>query len=282
MNKYVLVTLAVLCAAAAFGTGVDRAPGAGAAVTAPEAGTDAWGQLIRSWAVTSPTGVKTGSAYTNDNYWITGAWTSFTAFGVYSSTGSLVRTVSASGVSGMRDGTFKCHLGTGYFVICTGGPGPAVYFRYTTGGNPGSTPAGNLGFNCGRGIAWNGTYYYATTGSWSTPVGYYTTTGSLVGTLPVGSGVPLYGIAMNPSVPTKLITWDQRSGSPITEFTTAGSQVRSFTTVSSSAGGIDPGWSDGYLYGCSQTPNSCLVYDGELRATGVTPKSLGKIKAVYR
>ncbi len=282
MKKCVFITAAVLCSVAAFGAGVDRAPGTSAVAPPPGDPNPAWGSLIRSWSVSQPSGVKTGSAYTNDNYWITGAWTSFNAFGVYSSTGSLVRTVSASGVSGMRDGTFRCHLGSGYFVICTGGPGPAVYFTYTAGGTPGSSPAGNLGFNCGRGIAWNGTYYWATTGTWSTPIGYFTTTGSMVGTISTGSGLPVYGIAMTPSFPDRLITWDQNSGSPIKQWTTTGSQVRSFNTASSTCGGIDVGWSDGYLYGCSQTPNTCMVYDGELAGNSVTPESLGKIKTVFR
>ena len=281
MKKLALLLLVVGVSASLAAT-ADVAPGAGC--DAPYVPSDAWGQLVRSWSITQPSsGVKTGSACTNDDYWMTGAWSGFNAFGVYDTTGSLVRTVTASGISGFRDGTGANHLGTGYFVAATGGPGAAVYFTYGAGGNPGSTVAGNLGFSCGRGIGWNGTYYYATTGSWSSAIGYYSTTGALVGTLTAGVGIPVYGVAAT-TEPTKtgyFWTWDQRTGEIMTEWTTAGSQVRSFTTASSSAGGIDVGWNDGYMYCCSQTPNSCMVYDCEIRI-GVAPKSIGTIKAVYR
>ena len=278
--KRLALLLLVVGVSVSLAATADVAPGAGC--DAPYVPSDAWGQLIRSWSITQPSsGVKTGAACTNDNFWMTGAWSGFNAFGVYSTSGSFVRTVSASGISGFRDGTFRNHLGTGYFVIASGGPGAAVYFAYTAGGNPGSSVAGNLGFSCGRGIGWNGTYYYATTGSWSTPIGYYSTTGSLVGTLSAGTGLPVYGIGCAPGNPGYFWTWDQGSGSPIKQWTTAGSQVRSFTTSSSSAGGVDIGWSDGYLYCTSQTPATCFVYDGEVLSS-VAPESLGTIKAIYR
>jgi hypothetical protein len=257
-------------------------------------GPDAWGSLIRSFSLSQPSGVKAGAAniapHSNGiKAFVTGAWTSFTGFGVYNAdTGALLGTVSAS-TTGFRDGTGKCHLGNGYFVMNTGGPGPARSVALT---ETGSAPYFNMVINastpviasCGRGISWGGTYYYATTGSWSTPVGIYTSAGSQVGTWVLSSTIlsGLYGIASTVSNNGYLYTYDQASGSPIRQSNSSGSIVRSFNTPSSSAGGLDGGWSDGYLYACSQTPNTTYVYDGELAASGIAPESLGKIKSLYR
>jgi hypothetical protein len=282
MKGLTFLVMVLLGAGAAFASVADTAPGAPAVADMPSGGTDTWGLLVRSWSTAdSQTYTKTGAACTNDNYYITGPWTTISFFGVYNAqTGSLVRTSSVSGISGYRDGTGRCHLGTGYFVICTGGPGPAVYFTYSAGGNPGSSSAGNL-FTCGRGIGWNGTYYYATTGSWSTPIGEYTTTGSLVRSFTTGVESALYGIAAHPSFASYIYCFSGASGNIVTQhYTSSGSRVRSFS-AGGQYGGIDAGWSDGYLY-CGAQNNYCYVYDGELRGESVMPKSLGTIKAVFR
>ena len=291
MKKFALLAAVALCAGVVFAGTPDVSPYAGSGVTANDY--DAWGQLIRSFTLSQPTGVKTGAAciaphptvYTK--LYITGAWTGFTGFGVYNSeTGALIGTVSAS-AAGFRDGTGKCHLGTGYFVMGSGGPGPAypVAITYTS-----SSPYVTLAIqtspvipSVGRGIAWDGTYYYATTGAWGSPVGVYTSAGSQVRTWPISSSIlaGLYGLATRVPGDGYLYTWDQASGYLVIQNDSSGSAVRSFT-VPGQAGGMDVGWSNGYLYCCGQTPNTCFVYDGALGFTNVIPKSLGRIKAAYR
>lgn len=288
-----VVVLLLLGAVAAFAAVADVSPYAGKPATGNY---DAWGGLVRSWSITVPSsGVKAGAAniapHTTLGYkmFITGAWSGFTAFGVYdATTGTALGSVTTSGISGMRDGSGKCHLGNGYFVLASGGPGPAYPVTITeTTSAPyvnlaiGSTPVIS---SVGRGIAWGGTYYYATTGTWSSPVGIYTSTGSQVGTWTLSSSIlsGLYGIASRVPNDGYLYTFDQATGSPVRQSNSSGSIVRSFTTASSSAGGLDTGWSDGYLYCCSQTPNSCFVYDGELGFTNIAPASIGKIKSLYR
>jgi hypothetical protein len=250
----------------------------------PKVETDAWGQLIRSFAVLPSSGYNsTGAVCTYDNYFLTGMWTTFNAFYVYGPTGSFVRSVTATMPSGgFRDGTGRCHAGTGYFVAGGSGPGPYGLFTYAAGGNPGSASTGTV-LSGGRGVAWDGTYYYATTGTWSTPVGRYTTTGSMLGTIPYGSGVPIYGLAAHVYYPSYIYAYTQESGNPCKQVLMAsGSVVRSYTT-GGMAGGLDVGWSNGYLHNVGQDPTRfCWVYDGELGMTNVAPKSLGAIKAVYR
>lgn len=284
MSKYVLFAVAVLCAGAAFASVTDTAPGSSAVVNGPELGTDAWGQLIRSFSILPTSGTNsTGAVVTSDGYFITGIWSSFNMFYVYTTAGSFVRSVSASSPSGgFRDGTGRCHLGSGYFVAGGSGPGLYGYYRYTAGGNPASSASGNL-MSAGRGVGWDGTYYVATSGTWSTPIARYTTTGSMVGTLPVGSGVAMYGIAAHPSSPSYLYCATQVTGNPFRQYiATTGSMVRSFT-LGGMAGGCDAGWSDGYLYTVGQDPTRfCWVHDGEISGSSVAPESLGTIKAVFR
>jgi len=190
------------------------------------------------------------------------------------------------------DGTGRNHLSPGnnspgFCVVTTGAPGPAVAVYYSPSGPTSfSLSAGPpVISSVGRGIAWNGTYYYATTGSWGSAIGIYS--GSLVGTV---TGIDqttlngLYGIAMHVNYPTRLITWDQSSGNPVKPWTlttwNTASLARSFTTPGM-AGGIDAAWSNGYLVlGCQN--GYAYVYDGELGMTTVTPESVGKIKALYR
>jgi hypothetical protein len=281
MKGLTFLVMVLLAAGAAFANVADTAPGTLAVADLPSGGTDSWGQLIRSWSQTdAQTYTKTGASYTYDRYYMTGPWQQISFFQVRNDAGSLVRTSSVSGISGYRDGTGRCHLGNGYFVICTGGPGPAVYFTYSAGGNPGSSPAGTL-FTCGRGIAWNGTYYYATTGSWSSPIGEYTTSGSLVRSFTTGVESSLYGIAAHPGMSSYVYCFSGASGNIVTQhYISSGSRVRSFS-VAGQYGGIDAGWSDGYLY-CSAQNNYCYVHDGELVIPSVAPKSLGTVKAVFR
>ncbi len=287
MKGLVFLGVTLLCVGAAFADVTDSAPGAPAGpavVDTPEVGTDAWGQLIRSFAILPSSGTNsTGAVVTNDGYFITGMWTSFSTFYVYTTAGSFVRSVSASSPSGgFRDGTGRCHLGSGYFVAGGSGPGMYGYFKYSAGGNPASSASGNL-MSAGRGVAWDGTYYVAISGSWSTPLARYTTTGSQVGTLPIGSGVAMYGIAAHPSVPSYIYCATHLSGNPLRQYiATTGSIVRSFA-LAGMAGGVDAGWSDGYLYCVGQNPTRyCWVRDGEISGSSVAPESLGKVKAVFR
>jgi hypothetical protein len=280
MKRLVVLPLVVLCASAAFADIADVSPYA--QKKGPELGTDAWGQAIRSWSqADSQTYTKTGAVYTYDKHFLTGPWTTISFFQVRNAdTGSLVKTSSVSGISGFRDGTGRCHLGTGYFVICTGGPGPVVSFAYTAGGTPASSPTATL-FSCGRGVAWNGTYYYGTTGSWSSPIGEYSTSGSLIRSFTTGVENALYGIAAHVNYPSYVYCFSGASGNIVTQhYTSNGSRVRSFS-VGGQYGGIDAGWSNGYLY-CSAQNNYCYVYDGELGMSNVVPSSVGKIKTFFR
>jgi hypothetical protein len=283
MKGLVFLGVTLLSVGAAFAGYTDAAPGAPPVVDAPEIGTDTWGQLIRSFSILPSSGTNSCLAVvTHDGYFITGRWTSFNMFYVYTTAGSFVRSVSASSPSGgNRDGTYRCHLGTGYFVCGGGGPGMYGYFRYTAGGNPASSASGNL-MSAGRGVAWDGTYYVAISGSWSSPLARYTTTGSMVGTIPVGSGVPMYGLTAHPSFSQYIYCGTHLSGYPLRQYiATTGSVVRSFS-IGGQAGGNDAGWNDGYIYCASQSPRTCFVRDGELSGSSVLPKSLGTIKAVFR
>ncbi len=283
MKTLAFLTVTALCAGTAFAGFTDCAPGAPTVVDIPDTGTDTWGQLIRSFTILPSSSYNSCCAVcTHDGYFITGRWQTFDSFYVYTTTGSFVRSVSASSPSGgNRDGTGRCHLGSGYFVSGGGGPGLYGYFKYTDGGNPASSASGNL-MSAGRGVAWDGTYYYAISGGWSTPIARYTTTGSMIGTLPIGSGVGMYGLATTPSFSSYLYCSTHLSGYPLQQYIiSSGSMVRSFA-IGGQAGGTDAGWSDGYLYCVSQSPRTCFVRDGELAGQSVTPESLGTIKAVFR
>lgn len=283
MKRLVVLGVALLCAGAAFAGYTDSAPGAPAVVDTPEVGTDAWGQLIRSFAILPSSGTtSTGAIVTHDGYFITGRWTSFNMHYVYTTAGSFVRSIAASSPSGgNRDGTGRCHLGTGYVVMGGGGPGMYGYFAYSAGGNPAASASGNL-MSAGRGVAWDGTYYVAISGGWSSPLARYTTTGSMVGTIPVGSGVAMYGLTAHPSFASYIYCGTHLSGYPLRQYiATTGSVVRSFS-IGGQSGGNDAGWSDGYIYCTSQTPRTCFVRDGELKPESIAPKSLGTIKAVFR
>ncbi|MGD8719193.1 MAG: hypothetical protein PVH29_10275 [Candidatus Zixiibacteriota bacterium] len=163
---------------------VDRDPGAvPSSVAGPLDYNPAWGSILYSFPCLAYPG---GVASTYDGYVITGHWgASFTEFWVYTRYGSLVRTVSGltGNDGGFRGGSARNHLGTGYIVSAqyTGG---CRYWEYSAGGNPGTTGT-PLGVPAaGRGISWDGTYYYATTGTYSTPIGIYTSSGTQVGTVP--------------------------------------------------------------------------------------------------
>lgn len=284
MKRLVLMTLVAMCAGAAFAAVADRAPCASGITPASGSAPDAWGQMVRSFAVLPSSGTNsTGAVTTYDNYFLTGMWSAFNMFYVYTTAGSFVRSVTASSPSaGFRDGTGGCHLGNGYFVAGGGGPGLYGYYTYAAGGNPGSVAAGNL-MSAGRGIGWNGTYYYAVTGNWSTAVAEYSTTGSQIRTIPYGTGVPIYGVAAHPSQPTYIYAYTQETGNPLKQVVIAsGSVVKSFTT-GGMAGGADAGGTGSYLYLVGQDPTRfCWVYDGEISGSGVAPKSLGIIRAIFR
>lgn len=288
-----LASILAVTAVAAFAVTADVSPYAGKPVVG---GNDAWGQMIYSWSLPYSSAYRTGAAWMSDNNMLFGQWSSNTSWLRYLWTGTTASANNSYSFStNARDCTGRNHLSPGnnspgYFVAATGGPGPAVAVYYTPSGATFTLTLGSTVISSvGRGIAWNGTYYYATTGSWSSPIGVYTTTGSQLSTV---SGIDattlggLYGIAMHVNYPQYLITWDQGSGNPVKEWLlTAYNQaqstpIRSFTTPGM-AGGIDAAWSNGYLVlGCQNGYG--YIYDGQLGMTTVTPESVGKIKALYR
>jgi len=283
MRALVLLS-ALALAATAFATTADRDP----TCVDPKGPEEplfnpAWGQLIRSWATTG-TNQQNLAACTRDGYFISGKWTSFSGFYVYRTTGTFVRSVTASGVSGTRDGTGKCHLGSGYFASIDYGSGMA-FWPYTAGGTPGSSPSTRWSQYNGRGVSWDGGYYYITNGSWSDPIVKVNTSGSIVGTI-TGSpwGISPYGHATpaqsGGNVPYLYVT--NQSNSRVEERSlSTGALTRSFS-VSATTGGMDVGYGDGYIYYVQQTTmNTVYVYDGDLLTT-VAPTSLGKIKTLYR
>jgi hypothetical protein len=264
---------------------VDRDPGAVPCnVAAPLDYNPAWGTVVRSFSCVAYPG---GICSTYDNYVITGHWgTSFTAWYVYTEGGTLVRTVSGlSGNSGgFRGGSARNHLGTGYIVSAqyTGG---CRYWEYSAGGNPGTTGTA-LGIPAaGRGISWDGTYYYATQGNYSTPIGIYTSAGALVGTVP--GTVHTLGIYDNATTypGNGYLYVSTQSPNVMREVDLAtGNTTRSFTESGFNAG-CDLDWtslpSDPSIWSTLQaSPGYVFLYGNPI--TGIEPASLGKIKAVYR
>ncbi|MGD8719194.1 MAG: hypothetical protein PVH29_10285 [Candidatus Zixiibacteriota bacterium] len=283
MKKLALI-MAVFVASAAFAAEplVDRDPNVIPSNAAtPLDYNPAWGSTIRSFSCVAYPG---GIANTYDGYVITGHWgTSFTAWYVYTETGSLVRTVSGlSGNSGgFRGGSAHNHLGTGYIVSAqyTGG---CNSWTYAAGGNPGTTGTA-LGIPAaGRGISWDGTYYYATTGTYSTPIGIYTSTGSQVGTVP--GTVHTLGIYDNathyPGNGYMYVSTQSPNVMREVDLTT-GNTTRSFAETGFNAG-CDLDWDADAIWSTLQaSPGYVFLYDGPGH-TGVQPSSLGNIKALYR
>lgn len=291
MGKYVFVTIAVLCAGAVMASEMDLAPGVPptnhATAPAPVYGTDAWGQLIRSFQV-NPTYIG-GVAVHPDGYLSVAHWgSSFTAFYVYTTAGSFVRSVSGlSGTgNGFRDASGRCHLGSGYFASAQESGGVRAW-PYSNGGNPGTSSTSVFTAARGRSLSYDGTYYYATQGSYSTPIGIYTSSGSLVGTIPGSASspwYPKYGNAMRFSQHDGYICSATYSFGIREGYITTGSIRRSFSTATSFCAGVDYGWnSDKDLYvGDQASPSKVLVYDAPGGGTSVSPSSLGKIKTLYR
>jgi hypothetical protein len=283
MKKLVFAGVAVLCASVAFGAVTDNAPGVPEATRAaePVGYNPAFGSLIRSWS-TSPV-MAGGIACFADNYVVVGDWTAsrFASYGwrVYTTTGSYVRSVRVTTTAnGCRGGSAKCHRGSGYFVDIQESGGTFLY-PYSTGGNPGGTGT-SLGVSArGRGIAWDGTYYYATLGGYGTQIGIFASTGSQVGTVP--GTVHTLGI-YDYSVRGSYLYVGTQTGGALTReiYLTNGSTIRSFSTASWTAG-IDDGANDPYLYCYHQTNYQVRVYDGP-SAPAVLPTSIGKIKTLYR
>lgn len=284
MKVLVVLSVMLLCVGAVFAAAplVDRAPGAiPYNVATPGDYNPAWGQTIRSFTCVAYPG---GVANTNDGYVITGHWgTLFTAWYVYTETGSLVRTVSGltGNTGGFRGGSAANHLGTGYIVSAqfTGG---CRRWTYAAGGNVGNSGVA-LGIPAaGRGISWNGTYYYATVGTYGTPIGIYTSTGSQVGTVP--GTVHTLGVYDNATKAGNdyLYISTQTGGYRMNEVSLAtGSITRSFTESAFNAG-ADFDWNtDKQLWSTAQTtPGVVLLYD--VGFVSVAPASLGNIKALYR
>jgi hypothetical protein len=284
MKKLALM-LVVFVASSVFAAEplVDSDPGAiPCNIATPLDYNPAWGSTIRSFTIgqTYPGGIVS----TNDGYVITGHWgTSFTAFWVYTETGSLVRTVSglSGATGGFRGGSFRNHLGTGYFVTAqyTGG---CRAWPYTAGGNPGttSTPLGIPA--AGRGIGWDGTYYYATVGTYSTPIGIYTSTGSQVGTVP--GSVHTMGIYDNGvKEPGNGYLYVSTQGPYVMREVSlsSGATTRSFSESGFNAGCDFDYDSDAIWSTLQASPGRVFLYDGP-GFTGVEPNSLGKIKSLYR
>ena len=285
MKSVLVFSLALLCVGAVFAAEplVDRAPGPIPPSTAtPGDYNPAWGQTIRSFTCVAYPG---GIANTYDGYVITGHWgTSFTAWYVYTETGSLVRTISglSGNTGGFRGGSARNHLGTGYIVSAqfTGG---CMKWTYAAGGNVGSVGT-SLGIPAaGRGISWDGTYYYATTGTYNTPIGIYTSNGSQVGTVP--GNVHTLGIYDNATkYPGSgyMYVSTQTGGYMMREVNlSTGATVRSFSQSGFNAG-CDLDWNADQIWSTWQTtPGRVFLYDGP-GYTSVTPTSLGKIKGLYR
>jgi hypothetical protein len=280
MKKYVLV-IAVVAASVALAT-TDPAPNGtvGGNTTIPVSYGQDWGSLVRSWS-TSPV-MAGGIAVFNDGYVVVGAWTAanFATYGwrVYTTTGSYVRSVRVTTTyNGCRGGSGTCHRGSGYFVDIQEN-GSTYLYTYSNGGNPGGTGTA-LGVSArGRGIAWDGTYYYATLLGYGSPIGKFTSTGSQVGSVP--GTVHTLGI-YDYSVRGNYLYVGTQTGGALTRevYLSNGSTIRSYSTPNWTAG-IDDGPVDKYLYCFHQTDSRVRVYDSP--NTAVLPTSLGKIKTLYR
>ena len=283
MKKLVCAGVAVLCASVAFGAVTDKAPGVPEATTVPGAFSNdtGFGTLISSFG-TKPV-MAGGIAGFADNYVVVGDWTAtrFRTYGwrVYTTAGSYVRSVAVTTTTnGCRGGSAKCHLGSGYFVDIQHTGGTYLY-TYKTGGNPGGTGTPLKVPAYGRGIAWDGTYYYATIGEYNTPIGVYNSSGSQIRTVP--GTVHIMGI-YDYSVRGGYLYVGTQSGGYITREVNLsnGSTIRSFITPNWTAG-IDDGPNDGNLWCYYQRPYEVRVYYGP-KHTAVAPTSLGKIKTLYR
>jgi len=295
MKKYVVLAFALCVAGAVMAATADVSPAAGT-VPGPTGYNPAFGTLIRTWIMSdggsSSTYAPTGVADTFDNYLVVGAWSTWARFVVYTTTGSLVKTVGVSTTSGgYRDGTGMCHLGNNYIVTLQNTAGP-YYYSYTAGGTPSGTGTSLFSGPQGRGIAWDGVYYYATIGQWSSAIGIYTSTGSLVSSITGPYSGGLYGIAAYPG--SAYIYAVGQTGHDVSQVNkTTGSVIQSFAAGGSSAapeGGGDMGCEGtpaGYIYYIIQlasTTSQMHIHDtGETFANpAVMPSSLGKIKTLYR
>lgn len=242
----------------------------------------AWGEYVRGWTMWEGS-ICNMAVCTSDGYFITGPFKDFESFYVYTTMGSFVRSVSAAGVRGTCDGTGKTHLGAGYFASIEPGDSGVSFWAYSPGGYPGSSPISSWPHLRGRGLSWDGRYYYVS--SFWTPISKVNSSGSVVGTVP-GSpwGYTLYGHATPAQkggrVPYIYVTC-QRNDWLAEHSLRTGARVRSLS-ITLMAGGLDIGWSDGYFYLVEQSwPRFVGVWDGEL-STYVAPTSLGKVKALFR
>jgi hypothetical protein len=286
MKGLVFLAVALLCVGAAFAETVDRAPNAtDNTIGNPVGYNPAFGQLIRSFRMPeNAQGYFAGVATSNDGYCWSSNWSAsyFQYFYVYTSTGSFVRSVSVTTRgSGFRDGEGPNHLGTGYFV--TAQVDTSYRYPYSSGGNPSGSGTSFISGIRGRGIGWDGTYYYGTTGGFGTTIAVFTTTGSQVKIFP-GSvhSQGLYGHAAG----TGYLYCVCQSGNVMREVdSTTGSYGRSFS-ISATGGGVSAGQGgeSQYLYYVNQaSPSVMWIYDGQVGVIpAVEPASLGKIKGVFR
>lgn len=284
MRKLAFLGIAVLCASVAFGAVTDNAPGVPEATTVagPIDYNPAFGSLIRSWAINLP--YPGGLATHHDGYISVARWpnTYFTQWSVYTTTGSLVKTVSVTGgrYNGCRDGEGRSHLGSGYFVTAQENGG-INRWTYTSGGTPGSSGTAIFTTARGRSVSWDGTYYVATQGAYQTPLGVYTTAGSLVRTIPGSQSAPLYPKYGNAARAGYILSLRYNYGCYEVNPTT-GSVTRSFATGTAFAAGASIDYDNNpYLYITDQAATGrILCFD--VGSTGVAPVSLGKIKSLYR
>jgi len=282
MTKLVFIIF-VVGVGVAFATEplVDRDPGAVPSSGVNPHDTDyGFGSIICSFPCMAYPG---GVVNTYDGYVITGHWgTSFNEWYVYTEAGALVRTVGglSGNTGGFRGGSARNHLGDGYIVSAqfTGG---CKCWEYSAGGNPG-TAGMPLGIPaCGRGISWDGIHYYATVGTYGTPIGIYTSNGSLVGTVPgdvhtmaiydFTAAFPrngyLYGPTQGPNIMREV---DLLTGSITRSFSLPGVYT-----------GCDMDWDTNTFWSVHQEDPGYL-YNYTIYIMGVEPESLGKIKAIYR
>ncbi|UCH79464.1 MAG: hypothetical protein JSU81_05810 [Candidatus Coatesbacteria bacterium] len=231
----------------------------------------AWGQLIRSFYVRPA--YATGIAVMPDGYLFVSR-AGFQQWYCYTTRGSLVR--SYTGV-GFYDGAGRCHL-PGYFVV-TRGSGGVWRFGYTGAGGLG--PGARMPIPAtGRGISWDGVYYYVTTGSWGTPVGMYTTNGSLVGTVTGPWAGSLYGHAHSRRG-TGYLLCATTSPSYVYEVAVSTGSATRWFAVPSTPAGADTSSADVYIYVVIPGAMSHVnVYDTD--GMPVAPASLGRVKALFR
>ncbi len=285
MKGLVFLGVALLCVGAAFAETADRAPNAtDNTIGNPVGYNPAFGQLLRSFTMPqNAQGYFAGVATSNDGYCWSSNWSSsyFQYFYVYTSTGSFVRSVSVTTRgSGFRDGEGPNHLGTGYFV--TAQVDTSYRYTYSSGGNPGGSGTSFISGIRGRGIGYDGTYYYGTTGSWNTPIGIFTTTGSLTGNFP--GSVHTQGLYGHAAGPAYLYCVCQTGNVMREVYKTSGSYSRSFS-ISSTGGGVSVGQgseSKNLYYVNQARPSIMWIYDGDVTGEAVEPESLGKIKGVFR